>query len=102
MDGHSAYLRRRALSATLPLPRVLRLDPEWAVWALLVAVGYYFAARVGFAFTLQPHPISTLWSKLLGEAPMMLHVLRSSDDSDSRLSASRNSRFSCIAACDAT
>src|SRR5882672_12667955 len=28
---------------------------------LLVAVGYYLAARVGFAFTLQPHPISTLW-----------------------------------------
>ena len=26
-----------------------------------MAVGYYFAARVGFAFTLQPHPISTLW-----------------------------------------
>ena len=28
---------------------------------LLVAVGYYAAARVGFAFTLQPDPISTLW-----------------------------------------
>jgi len=28
---------------------------------LLVAVGYYAAARIGFAFTLQPHPISTLW-----------------------------------------
>jgi signal transduction histidine kinase len=61
MDSHSAYLRRRALNATLPLPAALRLDPAWAAWALLVAVGYYFAARVGFAFTLQPHPISTLW-----------------------------------------
>jgi signal transduction histidine kinase len=61
MDSHSAYLRRRALSAALPLPRLLRLEPEWAAWALAVAVGYYFAARVGFAFTLQPHPISTLW-----------------------------------------
>jgi len=29
--------------------------------ALIVALGYYLAARVGFAFTLQPHPISTLW-----------------------------------------
>src|SRR6185503_2843366 len=33
----------------------------WAAPALLVAVGYYVAARVGFAFTLQPYPISTLW-----------------------------------------
>jgi len=33
----------------------------WAAPALLVAVGYYLAARVGFAFTLQPYPISTLW-----------------------------------------
>jgi signal transduction histidine kinase len=61
MDSHSAYLRRRALSAALPLPRALRLEPDWAAWALVVAVGYYFAARIGFAFTLQPHPISTLW-----------------------------------------
>jgi len=33
----------------------------WAAPALLVAVGYYLAARIGFAFTLQPYPISTLW-----------------------------------------
>ena len=33
----------------------------WAAPALAVAVGYYLAARVGFAFTLQPYPISTLW-----------------------------------------
>lgn len=33
----------------------------WAAPALLVAVGYYVAARVGFALTLQPYPISTLW-----------------------------------------
>jgi signal transduction histidine kinase len=24
-------------------------------------VGYYLAARLGFAFTMQPHPLSTLW-----------------------------------------
>jgi signal transduction histidine kinase len=29
--------------------------------ALMVALGYYLAARLGFVFTLQPHPISTLW-----------------------------------------
>jgi signal transduction histidine kinase len=27
----------------------------------MVALGYYLAARLGFVFTLQPHPISTLW-----------------------------------------
>jgi signal transduction histidine kinase len=35
--------------------------PRWALPALLVAAGYYLAARIGFAFTLQPQPISTLW-----------------------------------------
>jgi PAS domain S-box-containing protein len=37
--------------------------------ALLVAVGYYFGAKVGFALTFQPHPVSVLWppnSILLG------------------------------------
>jgi signal transduction histidine kinase len=29
--------------------------------ALLVAVVYYLGAKLGFAFTFQPHPISTLW-----------------------------------------
>ena len=29
--------------------------------ALLVAVAYYLGAKVGFAFTFEPHPISTLW-----------------------------------------
>ncbi|HEX6690121.1 MAG TPA: MASE1 domain-containing protein, partial [Burkholderiales bacterium] len=39
----------------------LGLPAGWVVPALIVALGYYLAARVGFAFTLQPHPISTLW-----------------------------------------
>jgi signal transduction histidine kinase len=30
--------------------------------ALLVAAGYYVASRLGFLFTLQPHPISVLWA----------------------------------------
>jgi signal transduction histidine kinase len=29
--------------------------------ALLVAAAYYLGAKLGFAFTFQPHPISTLW-----------------------------------------
>jgi PAS domain S-box-containing protein len=32
-----------------------------AVVALLVAVGYYFTAKIGFAFALQPGSVSTLW-----------------------------------------
>ena len=35
--------------------------PRWVAPALAVAVGYYVAARLGFALTLKPYPISTLW-----------------------------------------
>ena len=44
--------------------------------ALLVALGYYLAARVGFAFTLQPHPTSTLWppNALLMAALLLMPV----------------------------
>ena len=31
------------------------------VVAILVAVGYYFTAKIGFAFALQPGSVSTLW-----------------------------------------
>ena len=41
--------------------RPTRIEPAVLWSALAVAVGYYLAARLGFAFTLQPHPISTLW-----------------------------------------
>ena len=41
--------------------KTLRVDPGVVVPALMVALGYYLAARLGFVFTLQPHPISTLW-----------------------------------------
>lgn len=36
---------------------------DWRVGAiaLLVALAYYLGARIGFALTLQPHPISVLW-----------------------------------------
>ena len=35
--------------------------PRMAMVALLVAVSYYLGAKVGFALTLRPIPISTLW-----------------------------------------
>ena len=35
--------------------------PRWLPPALAVAVAYYLAARLGFALTLKPYPISTLW-----------------------------------------
>ena len=32
-----------------------------ALAALLVGSGYYVGAKLGFALTFQPHPVSTLW-----------------------------------------
>ena len=32
-----------------------------ALAALLVGSGYYIGAKIGFALTFQPHPVSTLW-----------------------------------------
>jgi signal transduction histidine kinase len=60
MDSHSASSAGASPGLTHP---GWRFGPAttWVAPALLVAVGYYFAARVGFAFTLQPYPISTLW-----------------------------------------
>ena len=46
------------------LARVIRqvhIEPGVLLPALMLALGYYLAARLGFALTLQPHPISTLW-----------------------------------------
>lgn len=37
--------------------RVLR----YALSALMVGVSYYLGAKLGFALTFQPHPVSTLW-----------------------------------------
>src|SRR6267378_743771 len=52
-EGTLAGGRGRRLSVSL--------SPRDARAALLVAVAYYVGARIGFAFTFQPHPISTLW-----------------------------------------
>jgi signal transduction histidine kinase len=38
----------------------LRRPDGWRQ-ALVVAAAYYLGAKIGFAFTFQPHPISTLW-----------------------------------------
>jgi len=63
MDSHSGYERSiRAVSAAgVRTPWLGRLEASWVAPAVMLAVGYYLAARIGFAFTLQPHPISTLW-----------------------------------------
>jgi PAS domain S-box-containing protein len=37
------------------------LDPRMLPAGLLVFVGYYLGARIGFALTFQPHPVSVLW-----------------------------------------
>jgi len=36
---------------------------DWRVGgiSLLVALAYYVGARIGFALTFQPHPVSVLW-----------------------------------------
>ena len=34
---------------------------RFAGYGLLVAVAYYLGAKLGFALTFQPHPVSTLW-----------------------------------------
>ncbi len=41
--------------------RQVRIEPGLLWSAFAVGVGYYLAARLGLALTLQPHPISTLW-----------------------------------------
>jgi signal transduction histidine kinase len=52
--------------------------PAWLLPALAVSIGYYLAARLGFALTLAPHPISTLWPpNALLAAALMLAPTRS-------------------------
>ena len=40
---------------------LLRLERQTALGAALVFAGYYLGAKVGFALTFQPHPVSVLW-----------------------------------------
>ena len=58
--------------------KALRVESGVLWSALAVAVGYYLAARLGLAFTLQPHPISTLWPpNALLMAALLLTPMRS-------------------------
>jgi PAS domain S-box-containing protein len=53
------------VSPSLPesrlIPRIGGLDSRALRAGMLVAFAYYLGAKVGFAFTFEPHPISTLW-----------------------------------------
>jgi signal transduction histidine kinase len=60
MDSHSTDWHGANELSGAP-PARSWLHSQWIVPAILLGVGYYLAARLGFAFTLQPHPISTLW-----------------------------------------
>jgi two-component system sensor kinase FixL len=47
-------------------PKAERSDAQFFDWrvagiALLVALAYYLGAKIGFALTFQPHPVSVLW-----------------------------------------
>src|SRR5437868_2529201 len=49
-----------------PRSRTERSDAQFFEWrvagiALCVFVGYYLGAKIGFALTLRPHPVSVLW-----------------------------------------
>src|SRR6266436_2284272 len=48
------HSQRTAFTHVSGEPRMIRIG-------LLVFVGYYLGARVGFALTFQPHPISVFW-----------------------------------------
>jgi two-component system sensor kinase FixL len=55
------YLPRSLGRAATLKVRIAEIDKPALQAALLVAVAYYLGAKIGFAFTFQPRPISTLW-----------------------------------------
>ena len=76
MDTDS--LARNGLAAANGRRRSPVAMPAWLLPALAVSIGYYLAARLGFALTLAPHPISTLWPpNALLAAALMLAPTRS-------------------------
>src|SRR3981081_941158 len=50
-----------SLPVQRPLSRSVGFDPGKIKICLLVFAGYYLGAKVGFALTFQPHPVSVLW-----------------------------------------
>src|SRR5207247_9871497 len=54
----------------------VRFDSPTVVTGLVVFVGYYLGAKLGFAFTFRPHPVSVLWPpNLILAAPLVLTPL---------------------------
>ena len=51
----------KTLAGYLAWKRGAGLEARALVTPLAVALGYYLANRLGFAFTLEPYPISVLW-----------------------------------------
>ena len=52
----SFWLRWQQTASTRP-----GIDPSAMLAGFLVFVGYYLGARIGFALTFQPHPVSVFW-----------------------------------------
>jgi PAS domain S-box-containing protein len=52
---------RASEALTGPLWRARVRDNDWLLTAVFVFAGYYLGARVGFALTFLPNPISVLW-----------------------------------------
>ena len=48
---------RQQLTTSTPVA----IEPGAVLSGFLVFVGYYFGARIGFALTFQPHPVSVFW-----------------------------------------
>ena len=62
----------KSMPSSMPAPKLVSSHYERANWSfpvdrqtivicLLVFAGYYLGARLGFALTFQPHPVSVLW-----------------------------------------
>ncbi len=57
-DGADSEPWVRGAGAAVPRAAMYR---RLAITSVALSAGYYLGARVGFAFTLHPHPISILW-----------------------------------------
>src|SRR4051794_16020588 len=63
MRSFSASLETGGVQAPSPNPRAWNLYFDFCkiVAGACVFVGYYLGARIVFAVTFQPHPVSVLW-----------------------------------------
>src|SRR5215469_1532000 len=62
VDSGTAYSGRASASERVQ-SKVLRLAPNRRTVAagIFVFLGYFLGARIGFALTFQPHPVSVMW-----------------------------------------